>query len=113
MDRTPIDLSSNEADADGNISDLIDDNVEEDVDVASLKSSPPPLTKPPKTFYQSQSKSSDINLDSEEDLPDFGTLVQKVGPAKATVLPHQSNEQSDSRRRKGARRVIEEDSDDE
>ena len=113
MDRTPIDLSSNEADADGNISDLIDDNVEEDVDAASLKSSPPPLTKPPKPFYQSQSKSSDINLDSEEDLPDFGTLVQKVGPAKATVLPHQSNEQSDSRRRKGARRVIEEDSDDE
>lgn len=112
VDRTPIDLSSNEADADGNINDLIDDNVEEDVDAASLKSASP-LTKPPKPFYQSQSKSSDINLDSEEDLPDFGTLVQKVGPAKATVLPHQSNEQSDSRRRKGARRVIEEDSDDE
>ena len=112
-DRTPVDISSDEADTNGNISDFINNDMMEDVDAASSKSSPPPSASPLRPFYQPQSRLFETDPDSEEDLPDFGTLVQKVGHTKVVALSHRPNGQNDSRRRKGARRVVDDDSDDE
>ena len=113
INRTPIDVSSDEVEADGNISDLIYDHAEDDVDMASSTSSPPPLTKTSKPFYQSQGKSSDSDLESDEDLPDFGTLVQKVGPKEANEFTRRTHGQSGPLRRNGGRKVVEDDSDEE
>lgn len=115
VDTTPIDISSSDdADAQSDLSNLIDDEVEVDIRIAPSTSSPPPLTKPSKALYQSRKDSFDIDLDSGEDLPDFSTMVQQVGPKKAAALSQKSNEQMSGRghRRRGGRKVIEDDDDD-
>lgn len=116
VDTMPIAISSSsELDARSGVSNLIDNEIEAELDVASSKSSPPPLSKSSKPFYQSRKHSSDIDFDSEEDLPEFGTLVQSVGRQKAVAFPQRSNGQADARgnQRRGARRVVLEDSDDD
>jgi len=114
VDTTPIDISfPPELEAQSDVSNLIGDELEADVDVASSKSSPPPLKKPSKPSYQSLRKSSDTDLDSGDDLPDFSTLVGAVGTMKAAALSQWSSEQAGGKeiQRRGGRRVVQEDSD--
>ena len=116
LDRTLIDISSSdELDGNGNISDLTDDGFEANIDKSSSKSSSPPLVEPPNSFSQAGKRSSGFDPDSDDDLPDFGTLVQRFDSTKGNVAPQcPSKGETDSRRnrRKGARRVVQDDSDD-
>ena len=116
LDRTLIDISSSdELDGNGNISDLADDGFEANIDNSSSKSSSPPLVEPPNPFSQAGKRSSGFDPDSDDDLPDFGTLVQRLDSTKGNVAPQcPSKGETDSRRnrRKGARRVVQDDSDD-
>ena len=116
LDRTLIDISSSdELDGNGNISDLADDGFEANIDNPSSKSSSPPLGEPPNPFSQAGKRSSGFVLNSDDDLPDFGTLVQRLDSTKGNVAPLcPSKGETDSRRnrRNGARRVVQDDSDD-
>ena len=117
LDRTLIDISSSdELDGNGNISDLVDDGFEANIDNSSSKSSSPPLVEPSKPLNQAGKRFFGLDPDSEDELPDFSTLVQRLDSTKEDVTPqYPSKGQTDSRRnrRKGARMVVQDDSDDE
>lgn len=117
LDQTLIDISSSdELDGNGNISELADDGFEANIDNSSSKSSSPPLVEPSKPFNQAGKRSFGFDPDSDNDLPDFGTLVRRLDSTREDVPPQcPSKDQTDSgrNRRKGARRVVQDDSDDE
>ncbi len=114
----PIEISSTDEDIieDGH-SDLMDDNIEGTLDLASSTSTSPPLSaKAAQLLYQSRVKPLNLDLDdSEDELPDFGTLVQKVGAGKAFALSQRSDRQDGSKLRcqRGGRRIVQDDSDEE
>ncbi|MCJ1451891.1 3'-5' DNA helicase [Mycoblastus sanguinarius] len=103
--------SSDDLDADGNLLDLVNDDNDDAVEIASSKSSPPPLTRLLEPFYQIKEKSCDLDLDSEGDLPEFGTLVKISVPGTAEVLCKTTARKVDKNRQR--RRVVADDSDDE
>ncbi|KAK0515746.1 hypothetical protein JMJ35_001780 [Cladonia borealis] len=117
LDRTLIDISSSdELDVKDNISDLVDDGFEANIDNSSSKSSSPPLVEPSRAFKQAEKRPFGFDPDSDDDLPDFGTLVQRLDSTRENVPPQcPSKGETDSgrNRRKGARRVVQDDSDDE
>ncbi len=117
LDRTLIDISSSdELHGNGNISDLANEGFEANIDNASSKSSPPPLVEISKPFNQAEKRPFGFDPDSDDDLPDFGTLVGRLDSTKEDVPAQRpSNDQMDSgrNRRKGARKVVQDDSDDE
>ena len=117
LDRTLIDISSSdELDSKDNISELVDDGFEANIDNSSSKSSSPPLVEPSKAFNQAEKRPFGFDPDSDDDLPDFGTLVQRLDSRRKNVPPQcPSKGETDSgrNRRKGARRVVQDDSDDE
>ena len=109
-----VDISSSADELMGeDLSDLAKDNVDDDTGPASSRSSPPPLTRPGKPFYQPLKKSYAADLDSGEELPDFKTLVKKNGFTSAAVLSTTSkgNTTPELGPRKGRRKVLEDDSD--
>ena len=114
LDRDPIDISSSdELNGNSKISNLANDGFEANIDNASSKSSPPPLVEPSKSFNQAEKRSFGFDPDSDDDLPDFGTLVQRLDSTKYIPPQRPSYGQMDSgrNRRKGARRVVQDDSD--
>jgi len=83
--------------------------------VTSSTFSPPSSANTRQPFYLSQSKKHTVDSDSGEDLPDFGALMGKPGSAAAAapvLSPSKARKGGASARRK-ARRVIEDDSDEE
>jgi len=114
----PIEVSSSDDDAlESDLSDFIDNDIEGIVDAASYTSTPPTLSaKAAQLLYQSRAKPPSLDLDdSEDELPDFGTLVQKVGATNATALTQRSDRQNSLKllHRRGGRRVLQDDSDEE
>ena len=111
LDRILVDISS---------SDELDDNAnipfEANIGDASSKSSSPPLVEPSKPFSQGGRRSFGSNPDSDADLPDFGTLVRELDSTRGGVpqqCPSDGQVDIGRNRRKGARRVVQDDSDDE
>lgn len=85
------------------------------MDIAPLRSTQGPLAKSEKPYYKPQGELSDMDMDSDDELPDFWTLVQRVGATKAAVTTQRSNQQAVPRlgQRRGGRKVVHEESDDE
>jgi len=73
--------------------------------LSSVTSSPPSLDAPEKPFYTPLGKEYGANTDSDEELPEFSNLVGKITVAQS---PGRVSSQ-----RRGARRVVQDDSDDE
>lgn len=114
----PIEISSPDEDMlESGLSDLIDNDIVGTVDAASSTSTSPPLSaRGAQLLYQSRVKPLGLDLDdSEDELPDFGTLVQKVGAKKAYSLSQRSHRPDDSKlfHQRGGRRIIRDDSDEE
>lgn len=100
----PINVSSDEFEEDdSDLRDVLGDEMDNVMDVASSKSSPPPVKTSDEQFYQRKRRVLDVESASGEDLPDFGTLVAKVVTTK----------EPSPRRRGGTRRVVQDDSDEE
>ena len=117
LDRILIDnSSSDELDGNDNITDLANDAFEANLGNASSKSSSPPLLEASKPFNKGGRKSFGSDPDSDADLPDFGTLVRGLGSTREGVpqqCPSDGQMYSGRNRRKGTRRVVQDDSDDE
>ena len=111
VDRIPTDLSSSELDPNENIC----NNLEENLDEISSRSSLPPLTHGWKPPCGPPQPPPDSDPDSDDDLPDFGTLVNGLAPTGADIVPQYSNRELDGGRsqRKGGRRVVQDDSEEE
>ena len=92
-----------------------DDDGNDDITVASSASSPPLLATVRNSFYEPMKVSLDDGLDTDEDLPDLGTLVRKASLPTANVLSERDNINEIPRpsQRKGRRRVVESDSEDD
>ena len=109
------DLSGNSSAGEGvdiDTSDQGDDNSEDNAELASSKSSPPMLPRLAKTMYRSTEKHLDRGVDSEDDLPDVGTLVQKVGTRRVIAQEPEVRDGTSQGQRRGRRKVIQDDSDD-
>ncbi|KAL8730783.1 MAG: hypothetical protein Q9166_003853 [cf. Caloplaca sp. 2 TL-2023] len=83
-----------------------------DTDVDSPLRSLSPLAKPDKTFYQ-PTRTGRNAPDSEEDLPDFGTLIRKPSPASLAVGVAKTKPVALPQSRKRRKNVVDDDSDDE
>jgi len=82
--------------------------------VTSSTFSPPSSANTRQPFYLSQSRKHAADSDSGEDLPDFGALMGKPGLATAApVLSSSKARKGGAPARRKARRVIEDDSDEE
>jgi len=82
--------------------------------VASSTFSPPSLANSRQPFYRSPSNRHAADVDSGEDLPEFCALMGKPGSAAAApVLSASKARTGGAYTRRKARRVIEDDSDDE
>lgn len=78
----------------------------------SVSSAPAKMDKP---FYQPATKPCETDSDSEEDLPEFSTIMKRCDFTLTLVFTRTTNEIVHFRpsKRKGTRMVIEDDSDDE
>ena len=114
----PIAISSaDELASDDSLNDFLNDNMDEDIDldIAPCQSSPPSLQSSARQSHKPRQGIDQSDGDSDDGLPDFGTLVEKSGSTKPVALPKRSNVQIRHAfsQRKGGRRVIEDDSEDE
>ena len=112
----PVNLVSTDEEEMNNDTDvLIEDDMSVHTTQASSASSPPVLAEAAKPFYQPTKVSYVGAFDSEEDLPEFDTLVAKrVSTVTTTIGELQKEEQqSMPRPRKGRRIVVESNSDTE
>ena len=114
----PIAISSaDELASDDSLNDFLNDNMDEDIDldIAPCQSSPPSLQKSARQSRKPRQAIHQSDGDSDDGLPEFGTLVEKSGSTKPVALPKRSNVQTRHAfsQRKGGRRVIEDDSEDE
>ena len=107
--------SGEEEDVDGNVSGLIDDDTEDEVNLTSSISVPPPLPKVAAPACQPEREQSIQDAGSEDELPDFGTLVQSHEDTKATTSSRHVERRNGTRlmNQRGGRKVIQDDSDDE
>ena len=115
--RNTIEISSAEdEDWEDDLGDLINNDIGAQAGNVSSKYEPPPvgeaITGPSSKIMDDF---ADAELDSEGELPDFRTLVRKGNATKATVPSQGSSKTSNLAecRRRGGRKVLEEDSDDE
>jgi ATP-dependent DNA helicase MPH1 len=113
----PIEISSSNEDVlDGNLSDLIDDEQRKMDAVSSTSTSPPLSAKATQLLYHAGVKPPILDLDdSEDELPDFGALVQKIGAEKANGPSQPSEPQDNSRllHQRGWRKILRDDSDED
>ncbi len=120
--RNPRNIPTSDDSVAGEADDLsgvvVDDSQEEDAQGAgsSVITSSAPLHAPEKPFYTPLGEKYGAGSDSEEDLPEFGNLVQKNGFISAATLAKDKGNKDvvhASSERRGKRRVIQDDSDDE
>ena len=114
----PIAISSaDELASDDSLNDFLNDDMDEDIDlnIAPCQSSPPSLQKSARQFHKPREGVGQNDGDSDDGLPEFGTLVEKSGSTRPVALPKRSNVQIRPAfsQRKGERKVIEDDSEDE
>lgn len=114
----PITISSaDELASDDSLDDYLNDDMGEDIDldIASSKSSPPSLQKSDRPFNEPRRGLIHSDADSDDGLPEFGTLVQKGGSMTAVALSKRPSERTrhESSKRRGGRKVVQDDSEDE
>lgn len=115
-ENVPIAVSSaDELASDDSLNDFLNDNLREemDLDIVSPKSTPPSLRKIDRPLYELREQSVNSDADSDDGLPEFGTLVQKGGSSRSVAVSRRSNEQThhETLQRRSRRRVV--DSEDE
>ena len=111
--------SADELASDDSLNDFLNDDMGEDMDLdmASSRYSPRPLKKIGRPIHERKEGSLhiDAGVDSDDGLPEFGTLVQKGGSIKSVALSKRPDEPMHPKniRRRGGRMVVQDDSDDE
>ena len=105
--------SGDELASDDSLNDFLNDDVGEERDVAII-SSPRLLQMADRPFGESGGGSIHIDADSDDGLPEFGTLVQSGGPGRTMAFMKRPNERAGHKllQRRGRRKVVEDDSDD-
>ena len=114
----PIAISSaDELASDDSPNDFLNDDMDEDInlDIAPGKSSPPPLQKSARQFDEPREELVQSDADSDDGLPEFSTLVEKSGSTRPVAPSKRPQEQIRrvSLQRKGGRKVIQDDSEDD
>ena len=113
---SPITLSSaDEPASDDTLNDFLNDDMGEDIDSDFARTSPPSLQKSVRPIYESRERLVQSDVDSDGGLPEFGTLVRKSGSTRLVALPQRPNEQMRhaTLQRRGGRKVVQDDSEDE
>lgn len=117
-ENVPIAISSaDELSSDDSLNDFLNDNMGEEVDLDLVstkpKSTPPSLRKSDRPLYEPREEVVNSDADSDDGLPEFGTLVQKGGSSRSVAVSRRSKEQTrhESLQRRSRRRVV--DSEDE
>ena len=109
--------SADELVSDDSLKDFLNDNVGEDIDLefASSKSSQPPLRKCDQPFHEPRKVLAQSDADSDDGLPEFGTLVQKDTTTSLVALSKRPDAQTCQPilQRRGGRKIVQDDSDDE
>lgn len=113
---SPITLSSaDELASDDSLNDFLNDDMAEDIDSDIARTSPPSLQKSVRPIYESREGLVQSDVDSDGGLPEFGTLVRKSGSTRLVALSQRPNEQMRhaTLQRRGGRKVVQDDSEDE
>ena len=113
---SPITLSSaDELASDDTLNDFLNDDMGEDIDLDIARTSPPSLQKSVRPIYESREGLVQSDVDSDGGLPEFGTLVRKSGSTRLVALSQRPNEQMRhaTLQRRGGRKVVQDDSEDE
>lgn len=114
--KSPITLSSaDELASDDSLNDFLNDDMGEDIDSDIARTSPPSLQKSVRPIYESREGLVQSDVDSDGGLPEFGTLVRKSGSTRLVALSQRPNEQMRhaNLQRRGGRKVVQDDSEDE
>ena len=113
---SPITLSSaDELASDDTLNDFLNDDMGEDIDSDIARTSPPSLQKSVRPIYESREGLVQSDVDSDGGLPEIGTLVRKSGSTRLVALSQRPNEQMRhaTLQRRGGRKVVQDDSEDE
>lgn len=109
--------SADELASDDSLNDFLNDDMGEDadLDIVSSKSLSPLLPKSDRPFYEPRVDLGQNDADTDDELPEFGTLVQKGSSTRPVVLSNRPSEQTRHAKlqRRGARKVVQVGSDDE
>lgn len=109
--------SADELASDDSLNDFLNDGIGEvnDLDIAPLKSSPPLKQKRDRPFHESREGLVLSDADSDDSLPEFGTLFQKDASVRPVALSKRSNKRTSHENlpRRGCRKVVQDDSEDE
>ena len=116
-EHAPIAISSaDELASDDSLNDFLNDDMDEDMDlgIVPCKSPPSSLQKSARSFGKPRGLVQS-DADSDDDLPDFGMLVEKSGSTMPVALSKRASEQTHHAisQRRGGRKVIRDDSGDE
>ena len=105
--------SADELASDDSLKDFLNDDMDEERDVAII-SSQRLLQMDDRSFGDSGGGSIHIDADSDDGLPEFGTIVQSGGPGRRMALTKRPSEQTGHKilQRRGQRKVVQDDSDD-
>ena len=100
--------------SDDSLNDFLNDDVgkDKDSDIASTKSSRPLMQKSGRSLYEARKDLVHSDADSDDDLPELDTLVQKDRFIRPEASSMRRNEQVTLQRR-GGRKVVQDDSEDE
>lgn len=114
----PIAISSaDELASDDSLNDFLNDDMGEDIDlnIASSKSSRRSSQKSDRPFHEPREGSLHRDADSDDGLPEFGTLVHKSGSIRSVASSKRLNGPMRPKtfQRRGGRKVVQDDSDDE
>ena len=109
--------SADELASDDSLNDFLNDEVGEDLtlDTPSLESSRQPLQTSEVPFYKPREELIQSDADSDDGLPEFGALVRKNKSTRPVALSKGPNEQTCHAKshRRGGRKVVQDDSEDE
>ena len=109
--------SADELASDDSLRNVLNDDMGEDVDIefASSKSLQPALQKCDQPVYEPRRVLVQSDADSDDGLPEFGTLVQKGTTTGPVALSKRPNEQTCQPilQRRGGRKIVQDDSEDE
>ena len=112
-------FAAEELASDDSLNDFLNDDIGEDadLDIVSSKLLSPSLPKSDRPFHEPREDlgHGDADTDTDEELPEFGTLVQKGGSTRPVVLSDRLNEQMGHAKlqRRGTRKIVDVDSEDE
>ena len=108
--------SADELASDDSLNDFFNNDMGEDTDLddmPSSKSLPPSLQESDRLFHEPRDALVHSDAGSDDGLPDFGILVQKNGPTKSVEKRSTEQMRSGRLQRRGGRKVVPDDSEDE